>query len=335
MTVTIKDIARLIGVSHTTVSRALNDSPLINYETKERIKALAQEHGYTPNFNAKSLVLDRSYNIGLFFSTLNQGTSAVFFHETVRGVNSMIKDRYKLIVRGIDDYPNYNGITRKNYDGILVMSQSEADNAFIQHLLERDIPHVVLNRQVQGLKSCNIVSDDRQGVFQVMEHLIASGHQDIAIIEGRKGFQSSKVRKEGYLQALASHQITSRPELQVHGSYDVESGYQAMNTLLKLDNLPTAVFCSNDDMAVGAMKAIGEKGLHVPDDISVVGFDDHAFSGYLSPSLTTVKRPIEQISKLGVAKLIEQIETKQNGAETVYIHTELLLRESTRKMTTG
>src|SRR6185312_2019924 len=127
MSATIKDIAKLAGVSHTTVSRALNNSPLIQEETKERIRLIAEQLDYTPNYSAKSLVLDRSYNLGLFFTTLSQGTSAGFFYEAIRGVNSVIQDRYQLIVKGIDDYSSFQSITRKSFDGIIIVSQSDDD----------------------------------------------------------------------------------------------------------------------------------------------------------------------------------------------------------------
>lgn len=329
MNVTIKDIAKKAGVSHTTVSRALNDSPLINPETKERIKEIADQMNYTPNFSAKSLVLDRSYNLGLFFSTLDKGTSPNFFYETVRGVNNTIKDKYNLIVRGIDDYERYDRITNKRFDGIIVMSQSERDDAFIAYLLDKRIPHVVLNRQAGNAAVMNILSDDQQGAYKLVEYLLAQGHKRIATIEGREGFKSTQQRMEGCLRALGKHGVELLPELREQGSYDVESGYAAMRKLLGNRELPTAVFCFNDDMAVGAMKAIAERGLRVPQDISIVGFDDNMFSGFVSPALTTVKRPIERISRKGAETLLEMIEKKETlNPETIYLHTELVLRES-------
>ncbi|SHE11541.1 Purine nucleotide synthesis repressor [Chlamydia abortus] len=330
MSVTIKDIAKLANVSHTTVSRALNGSPLINRETKEKIQEIARKLHYTPNFSAKSLVLDRSYNLGLFFSTLNEGTSAGFFFESVRGVNSVIKGTYNLVVRGIDDYTDFKGISRKSFDGLLVMSQSAEDDDFIRHVRDMQIPCVVLNRHVDSFDAVNILSDDRQGAFQIVEYLIREGHRRIAIIEGKAGFKSTQERKKGYLDAMTKYKLPVRKDYQVQGSYDLESGYHRMKELLKLgaDELPTAVFCSNDDMAVGAMKAALEYGLTIPDDLSLAGFDDNLFSGYLSPALTTVKRPVEQMSRKGAAVLVDLIETKEQAKDTVYLRTELMIRDS-------
>ncbi|MNC21565.1 putative HTH-type transcriptional repressor ExuR [compost metagenome] len=328
MNVTIKDIARLAQVSHTTVSRALNDSPLINSETKEKIKQLAQEMGYTPNFSAKSLVMDRSYNIGLFFSTLNTGTSAGFFYETVRGINSVVKDAYNLVVRGIDDYEHYRSIHRKSFDGVIVMSQSAKDDPFLHHLSEAGIPHIVLNRKVEGLKAINILSDDSHGSYRVVNHMIKKGHRRIAIISGKQNFHSTVERRDGFVRALQDAGIELKESYQVGASYDLKSGYTAMLQLLELPERPTAVFCMNDDMAVGAVKAVFDAGLQVPGDVSVAGLDDSMFSAYLSPALTTVKRPIEEISRQGALVLLESIEQKTLAPDTIYLRTELVVRES-------
>ncbi|WP_248926511.1 LacI family DNA-binding transcriptional regulator [Paenibacillus hamazuiensis] len=335
--VTIKDIARLAGVSHTTVSRALNDSPLINPDTKERIKALAAGLNYSPNFSARSLVLDRSYNIGLFFSTLQTGTSAGFFYEAVRGVNDIIKSQYNLVVRGIDDYKSYESITRKSFDGILVMSQSEADQPFIEHAAAKGIPLIVMNRPVENAQVMNMIPDDRGGAYRIVEYLIEQGHRRIAIIEGKESFKSTQSRREGYFDALKKHGLTVALGYRVQGNYNLESGYTAMNKLLKLPerDRPTAVFCCNDEMALGAIKAIHEKGLKVPGDMSVVGFDAQLFSGYTSPALTTVRRPIEQIGREGAARLLEGIEKKQIAKETIYFHTELVIRDSVQHISGG
>lgn len=335
MSVTIKDIAKLANVSHTTVSRALNDSPLINQETKERIRQLAASLNYTPNYSAKSLVLDRSYNLGLFFSTLHTGTSAGFLYEAVKGVNDVIKDQYNLIVRGIDDYKSYQKVNRKSYDGIIVMSQSSSDQPFIEYASEREIPLVVLNREIEHVQVMNLIPDDQGGAYRIVEYLILQGHRDIAIIEGKQNFKSTQARLDGYNEAMSRYNVPIRKQFQARGNYDLESGYSAMNDLLKLEVKPTAVFCCNDDMALGAIKAITEKCLSVPGDISVVGFDDHIFSGFMTPALTTVRRPIEEISREGAAKLLTFIETKQMEKEKILFHTELVVRDSVKSITGG
>lgn len=333
--VTIKDIAKLAGVSHTTVSRALNDSPLINPETKERIKAIAGSLQYTPNYSARSLVLDRSYNLGLFFSTLHTGTSAGFLYEAIKGVNDVIKDEYNLIVRGIDDYKSFHQVNRKSFDGIIVMSQSASDQPFIEYAAEKGIPLVVLNREIEHVQVMNFVPDDQNGAFRMTEYLIKQGHRRIAIIEGKEGFKSTQSRRDGYLEALKKYNVEFSEAMSAQGNYDLESGHAAMNRLLDLPERPTAVFCCNDDMALGAVKAVTERGLTVPDDLSVVGFDDHLFSAFMTPALTTVRRPIEEMSRAGAEKLLAFIESKQLENETVYFHTELVTRDSVKTIAGG
>ncbi|QSO46611.1 LacI family DNA-binding transcriptional regulator [Alicyclobacillus mengziensis] len=328
MTVTIKDIAKILNVSHTTVSRALNNSPLISDETKKRILETAKQLNYVPNYSAKSLVQNRSYNIGLFFSTITQVTSPGFFYETVRGVHSVITDNYNLVVNGIDNYKDFQSIDTKRFDGIILMSQSEKDNALVYHALDRHIPIVVLNREIADAGIVNILSADRRGAYHAVTHLIENGHVKIAIIEGEKGFQATTERKEGFLTALIDKQIPIHGDYIVEGNYTMESGYTAMKQLLRTSHPPTAVFSFNDEMAVGAMKAIFEAGLRIPQDISLVGFDDRQFSSYMTPSLTTVRRAISEVGRAGAKKLLSIIDNNDYVGQKVYIDTQFIRRES-------
>ncbi|WHY85070.1 LacI family DNA-binding transcriptional regulator [Neobacillus novalis] len=330
--VTIKDIAKLANVSHTTVSRALNNSPLIKEPTKRKILEIAAQLNYTPNFNAKSLVMQKSHTIGLFFTSISDGTSASFLAETIKGVNHVIGQEYNLYVRGIDDYKEYSSINNQRFDGIILMSQSVSDNPFIYHVKQMKIPLVVLNREIEDDKIINIISDDKVGSRQAVEYLLQQGHTNIALIEGREGFKSAQQRKEGYLTALIEENVSINKAYSVEGNYDMESGYNKMEQLLSLEKPPTAVFCSNDDMAIGAINAIFASGLNVPNDISVVGFDDIGFAQYTNPRLTTVKRPVEQISFMGAEKILSLIQTKNVSGETILVNTELIFRDSVRKI---
>lgn len=331
--VTIKDIAKLANVSHTTVSRALNNSPLIKEDTRKKIIDLASQLNYTPNYNAKSLVLKKSHTIGLFFTSISNGTSPSFFTDTIRGVNSVINEDFNLFVRGIDDYEDFSSINSGRFDGIILMSQSDVDNAFIYHVLQKNIPIVVLNRQIDEKKLINILSNDTEGSYQAIEHLIQNGHRDIAIIEGIEGFKSTKKRKEGFVKAMIDHQLPIQSDYVVQGNYDMHSGYKAMEKLLDNKKPPTAVFCSNDDMAIGAMNAVFASGLKIPDDVSIIGFDDIGFAQYTTPRLTTVKRPIEQISVKGAIHLLSLIEKPGQRGERIFVNTELMVRNSVKELT--
>lgn len=333
MSITIKDIARIVNVSHTTVSRALNDSPLIRQETKNKIKAIAKAYNYVPNYNAKSLVLAKSYNLGLFFSTLKKGTTAHFFHDVIVGANNVIKDQYTLSVKGIDDYKTFAGIHKRYFDGIMLMSQSMQDDEFINHVMNEEIPLAVLNREIGKNNVINIITDDKEGAFNITEYMIRQGHKKIGVIEGKQDFKASIQRRIGFMEALQKHKIPFNPSFSEVGNFDLQSGYEAMARLLQKDELPTAVFCFNDDMAVGAMKAINERKLIIPDDISIAGFDDSGYAAFLHPALTTVRRPIEKISYNGAKLLLEMI--NKNGktrSEVLYVHTELVIRDSVKKL---
>lgn len=330
--ITIKDIARLANVSHTTVSRALNNSPLIKEPTKRKILEIASQLNYSPNVNAKSLVMQKSHTIGLFITSISNGTSSSFLADTIKGVNCMITNEYNLFIRGIDDYEDYTSINSQRFDGIILMSQSVSDNSFIYHVLQKEIPLVVLNREVEETSIPNVLSNDTEGARMAVEYLITNGHHDIAIIEGTSSFKSSHMRKEGYLQALMEAGIPIKKEYSIQGNYDMESGSQAMEQLLSLTSPPTAVFCSNDDMAIGAMNTVFALGLSVPNDISIVGFDDIGFSQYTTPRLTTVKRPVEEISRVGVERLLSLIGRKEEEVERTFMKTELIVRDSVRML---
>jgi len=328
MSITIKDIAKIINMSHTTVSRALNDSPLISEDTKSRVRAVAEKYKYTPNVNARGLVLSKSYNIGLFFSTLKKGTSAGFFMDSVRGVNEIIKDSYSLSVEGVDDFRDHAKISSRFFDGIILMSQSRDDDRFIRHVVRQKIPFVLLNRELDQPKVTTILADDRTGAFMATECLISKGHTRIAIIEGIQEFRNTQRRREGFQLALEKHKIPFDPGNSLRGNYDLDGGYHAMKKILGQSQLPSAIFCFNDDMAAGAMKAIYEQGLKIPEDVSIVGFDDSDYAAYLNPALTSVSRPIERMCREGARILLEKIEGNKQKNSTIFLKTELKERDS-------
>lgn len=332
MSVTIKDIAKLANVSHTTVSRALNNSPYINEETKSKIKALAKELNYVPNYNAKSLVLLKSYVIGVFFSSISEGTSDAFFHEIVKGVNKVIDKEYNLVIRGIDQCQYSHPIDNKNFDGIIVVSQRKEDDEFIKTIIEKNIPTVVINRVVDIDNIVNIVPNDTKGSYDAVDYFIKNNHRRIALIQGNDDFESSVYRKKGYIDALNDNNIKINEDYMMTGKYTLESGYENMKKLLNLSKRPTAVFCANDDIAVGAMKAINESGLNVPDDISVIGFDNSNFCNYVTPTLSSVRKDSLMMSEIGGINLLNIIQNKPVKHQRSYIESTLVIRKSVKKL---
>ena len=323
----------MLNVSHTTVSRSLNDSPLISKETKDRVKEIAKEYNYHPNVSARSLVLSKSYHIGLFFSTLKTGTTANFFLNSVRGVIGVVKGRYTLAVEPIDVLVDFKQISARNFDGIAVMSQSPNDDEFIAHVLREKIPLVVMNREVIGQKVTTVLSDDLAGAYQITKYMIDQGHKDIAIIEGKPEFRTTYKRKQGFINAHIEAGLEFNEGYSFKGKYDLESGYTAMQQILDLEEQPTAVFCSNDEMALGAMKAIKQREISMPDTISIAGFDDMGFTAYLTPALTTVLRPVEEMSKEGAQILLNKIEgDAMDNPGIINLNTKLIIRDSVKKI---
>jgi len=330
MATTIKDIAKALGISHSTVSRALTGSRNVSEKTKEEILKSAKELNYIPNMSARSLKLDKAYNIGVFFSTISNGTSPFVFQTVINNVYRNIDKKYNVIVKGIDTYEK-NTVNPKNYDGIVVVSQKVADDNFIEEILEKKIPLVVINRKVD-LDVINVFTDESVGTFNGVEELIKNGHKDIAIIEGIENFDSTKMRRKGYLEAFKEYNIKLNKNLVVHGDFTVKGGYQQAKRIIEKQEHFSAIFAFNDEMATGAIKALVEKGLKVPSDISILGFDGNEFGEFLSPTITTIKRPIGEIAKIAIDLLFKLINNSENIDEkTIYVQSKLEIGNSIKQ----
>ena len=327
MAVTIKDVARAAGVSHTTVSRALNDSPLISDETKNRLIKLAGEMGYQPNLSAKSLKMNKAFNYGMFFSTLDSATTHNFVTKTIQGVKALMPQDYRLTIEGIKELKNYDSLHHKNYDGILIVSQRYDDDAFFDVVRSKGIPAVIMNRHIEDAHFSSVAFDDEKGVAMAIEHLLATGRRRIGFIKGIDGFYNSDRRLMGYqgiLKELGKHYD---PRLVVEGDFTVESGYKATRELLEQSTFD-ALFCSNDEMAFGAMTAVTEHGLIPGKDVAIIGFDDIEMAKFANPPLTTVRRDIQAMAKEGVRLLNEIVEGQVSSTTHVTMRTQLIRRHS-------
>ncbi len=333
MAITIKDIAKLAGVSHTTVSRAMNNSPLLKEETIKEIQQIAKEHGYSPNYTAKGLKLNKAFTYGLFFSTLDAMTTNSFLYETIQGVRALLPKGYKLSVEGIEELDGqYDLIQSNHYDGIIVISQMYTDESFIELIRERQIPMVVMNRLLKGNSTLSIGFDDEKGIEKAIDYLMTLNHDHIAFIGGKADFINSDRRLEGYKNGLKKHGMTYRSELVEKGEFTIQSGYKAARQLLKEAKM-TAIVCANDEMAIGASKAIKELGLMVGQDVSLIGFDSSEMGAYLDPSLTSIKRSIYDMAYQATAKLNQLVEGTNVDHESIVLTTELIIRNSTKKCT--
>lgn len=333
MAVTIKDIARLANVSHTTVSRALNDSPLIKEETRKRIKELAEKLGYVPNISAKGLVLEKSYNIGLFTSKQADNMPTSFMYEVFDGISQVIEDKYNLVFRKLSDTDDLQAvIPRKKYDGIIFVSVDVSDVKILSRLGAFKVPIVVLNRNSRDLDMPCVYFDEYSGTRAAIEYLIKSGHTRIAIIEGPESLITSRERYNGYLDALKENGISINNLYIKKGGFTPDSGFEAMDSLLRLEERPTAVFASNDLMAVGAMKACSKWNVRIPEDVSIMGFDDMDFSKYLSTSLSTVRKSRRLMGQKGASIMLDILEKRPVSDNECILRPELVLRESTKSL---
>lgn len=323
MAVTIKDIAKEAGVSYSTVSRVLNGVSRTNTDKARRIIQIADEMGYMPNQNAVNLKLAKSHIIGLYFSTISKMTSPFVLHDVVSAVYETIDSSYNVIVKGIDMHKE-NSLNPASYDGILILSQRTEDEEFVEECIRKKIAVVVFNRIVYQ-EIANILTDEAKGVKEAMEYLLEKGHRKIAVIEGNSELDSTRARHRGWKQAFRERGLDIEAVPIVSGNYRFQSGYEAAKQLISKS--PTAILCFNDEMAYGAAKAIKEAGLNVPEDISLIGFDNIR-TNYANIPLTTVERDMGMLAKHATELLFEQMEHGNHGYQKIYLDTKFIERGS-------
>lgn len=306
--VSIKDIARAAKVSHSTVSRALRGSPLVNPETRELIRRIAAEKGYSPSAVARSLVTRRTNTIGVVVTSI----ADPFVGEVVSGIESQMLERgYSVILATCHAEPDreiraVRGFQERRVDGILVTA-SRVGALYRQMLEETHAPIVLINNQHAGEFAWHVSIDNPAGARLMTGHLIGLGHRRIGYIGDRFGLHSDDERLAGYRARLEEGRIPFAPELIAYGDGRAESGLEAMRQLLDLPEPPTAVFCYNDMQAFGAMRAVRERGLRVPADISIGGFDDLFLASYSDPPLTTIRQPKQEMGCQAAAILLDLI----------------------------
>lgn len=334
--VTIYDVAKETGFSITTVSRALNNYPDVSDKTKNIILQAVDKMGYFPNSIARSLTMKKSFTLGVIFvEDLGIGMKHPFFSVVFEG----FKKRAERFGYDLVFINRYIGNEKKSYidhayyrgvDGIIVICSNYNDPEVIK-LIESSLPSVVLD--VHSDKTNVIYSNNIFGCELVIDHLYSLGHRKIALIAATDNTFTGSERTKGYKLGLDKYHIPINEEYIVNGGYfSYEGGYEATKKLLKLNDAPTAIFASGDIMALGAIKAIADEGLVVPDDISIVGFDDINLAQHISPALTTVRQDAELMGKRAADLLINQINDKEADLSTVVLPVELIVRSSTKSL---
>lgn len=325
----IKDIARLAKVSHPTVSRALQNSPLVNAKTAAKIRKIADEAGYRASAVARGLVTRKTRTIGLVVTSVNDP----FAGEVALGIEQAANDHgYSVFLASSNAEPErerrmVQTFAEQRVDGIVVTS-SRVGASYLPMLAELMVPIVLVNDQYPGEFVHSVMIENVEGSRAVMEHLISLGHRRIGYVGDRSGYQSDTERLTSYKEALAKTGIAYDAALVAHGDGRPEAAIEAVNSLLALNRPPTAIFCYNDMTALGAVRAIHSHGLRVPDDISVTGFDDLFFTSYLQPPLTTVRQPMRRMGEMAIENLLKLI-SGEESAPQVRVEAKLIVRGST------
>ena len=332
MRVSIKDIARAAGVSHSTVSRALGDSPLIRPERKDVIRRLAREMGYSPDASARSLVMGRTCTVGVVVTTIADPFSA----EVVDGIEGeAYSNGYSLVLTTSQDEPEreiaaVETLRSKRVEAVIVIS-SRVGALHRDRLDAAGVPVILLNthsRQV-GKQTFSVRVDDVHGARLATQHLLSLGHRRIAHVTGPAGHSPTGDRQAGYSAALAEAGIPYDSAMVVMGTGRLAAGEQALPILLALPDRPTAVFCYNDMTAIGLLAAAHRAGLRVPRDLAVAGFDDIPFATYSSPPLTTIAQPKFEMGQRAMRMALALIGGQAEGIEDVVLLGRLVVRETT------
>jgi LacI family transcriptional regulator, galactose operon repressor len=328
---TIRDIAQLAGVSVATVSRVMNDRPDVSPETRDAVLRHVREHNFTGNRSARALSVGRTGLVGLtmpliradYFAAILAGALEAVHEQEMRLVLCATLHEHDREVSLLEQ------LTDGSTDGAIVILPEESSEE-LAALQAGSYPFVVADPRVPLDAGIPAVSAaHRAGAKAGTDHLVALGHRRIGFITGPRGWAASEERIEGHHAALAAAGVLPSAELVATGDFEAPSGYTAAATLLDLPNPPTAIFASNDNMAVGTLRAARERGLSVPNDLSVVGFDDAELASIVTPSLTTVRQPLAELGRTAVSLLMRLIDRQRVETLRVELGTRLVVRDST------
>ncbi|GHW80723.1 Ribose operon repressor [Vibrio cholerae] len=331
---TMKDIARLAGVSTSTVSHVINKSRFVSDEIAERVNNAAQQLNYAPSALARSLKMNRTKTIGMLVTT----STNPFFGEVVKGVErSCYHQGYNLILCNTEGdnqrmKASINTLLQKRVDGLLLMCstlEGERLDVFDRY---PDIPVVVMDWGPILFASDKIQDNSLQGGYMAAKHLIECGHREIGCITGPLIRHQAQMRYEGYKRALAEAGIAINPDWIVESDFECEGGYQAFEKLYERGKLPSALFVSNDMMAMGVIQAASQRGLRVPDDLSLIGYDDVHIAKFMTPALTTIHQPKYRLGKAAIDTLLYRLENPDTTAQVVQLEPTLVVRNSVRKL---
>ena len=330
---TLEDIAKRAGVSRSTVSRVLNDQPNVKKDVRERVRNVIESTGFRPHAAARALASQRSSIFGLVLplSVSFFFTDPYYSHLTKGIAQACNQHNYTLALFLVDTKEDekkiFTSVTRKGFlDGVLVQSGHHGDQQIIGYLVDANMPQVVIGRPFRSDNVSYVDVDNINGAFNAVTHLIREGYKRIGTITGPEHSAVGLDRKAGYIKALKERGFRIDESLIVEGDFTESGGSYAMKKLLSAK--PEAVFAASDVMAMGAMRAAREAGLHIPDDIAFVGFDDLPIATLSEVQLTTIRQPVAQFGAKAVEILIDLVENGINPPRHIIMETELVIRES-------
>lgn len=326
---TIYQVSELAGVSLATVSRVMNDSGKVSPKTRQKVLSAMAELNYQPNTIAQSLASRCSNCVGVLVSELH----GPIFGALVSSIEEELRLAGKLTIFAVGhseeakEKEGINFLVSRNCDALILHLEAVSDE-YLRELAQGSTPFVVINRDVKGLENNCISLDNELGGFEATRHLLELGHRNIAYIAGPLTWGDAQDRLAGHKRALAGSGVEFDEKLMVEGNYLVPGGYQAMKQLFE-SGLPfSAVVCANDEMAVGAIEMIRERGMSIPDNISVVGFDNVRWAPFLSPKLTSVNYPIREMGRMASRWVRKNVYEESDVEIQSFFEPVLVVRES-------
>ena len=331
--VTIEDVARLAGVSNSTVSRVLNKKEYVKESTRKKVFDAVTELGYKPSRIARSLRASASQIIGLIISDIQNP----FFTSLVRAVEDIAyKHNYSLLLCNTDEDPEKENLyvelmLSERVSGVIITPTREY-NCPIQKLLEMHVATVCVDRQVLDCETDSVVSDNVDSSFKLIEHLIKNGHRRIGALLGPSEISTFRERLRGYLDALQQYDLSIDENLINQGIPKEQEGYELANQLLDLPERPTAIIAGNNLMALGAIHAIKDRKLSLPGDISLVSFDDREWAQLITPTITVASQPTYEMGQQAAELVMRRLENDDISFEHVVLESEIIFRESVRSI---
>jgi DNA-binding LacI/PurR family transcriptional regulator len=327
--VTIKDIAKSVGVSTATVSHVINETRFVSEPLRIKVNAIIEELGYQPNRIARSLVMQKTHTIGVIISDIQNP----FYTALVRGLEDATSPLgYNVMLCNTDEDTDkeigyLKALLEKRVDGIALATCFQGDEHPLISQLNQ-VPVITIVRKMTRLKSDAVFADNIGGAYEAIEHLVSLGHRRISVISGPSGISSGGERLEGVLKAFVKHEINPNEAWMRTGDFKRESGYVLAKSILSLKERPTALFVSNNQMTLGALKAFRELDVKIPKDVSIVGLDDTDWSILLDPPLTVIYQSPYDMGNNAGRMLLQRVLKKRKRFKTKIIPAELIQRQS-------